>query len=104
MTSSPGPTPSAERDVISALVPLAVARQCVEPVSAAYLLSNAVTFCPRNHLPLRTRSTSARSSRASATGHEGKGVRRTGVPPSSAGPLDVVDAVLDCPRAERPLT
>ena len=39
MTSSPGPMPSALSVVSSALVPLAVARQCFAPVSAAYACS-----------------------------------------------------------------
>src|SRR4029453_11984921 len=85
MTSSPGPMPSAESDVISALVPLAVARQCFAPVSDAYADSKAATLLPRFHLPLRMTRTSASSSVASATGHDGNGVRRTGVPPRSAG-------------------
>src|SRR6185503_5137819 len=90
MTSSPGPTPSAESDVMSALVPLAVARQCLAPVSDAYADSNAATLSPRFHLPLRITRTSASSSLASATGHDGNGVRRTGVPPSRAAALDAL--------------
>ena len=86
ITSSPGPMPRAASEVIRALVPFAVARQPLAPVSVAYACSNAATCCPRNHLPLRTTPRSASSSRASATGHDGNGVRRTGAPPSSAGP------------------
>ena len=60
---------------------------------------------PRNHLPLRRTPRSASSSRASATGQEGNGVRRTGAPPSSAGPVCAAareragDAVASAPPA-----
>jgi hypothetical protein len=81
---------------MSALVPLAVARQCFAPVSDAYADSKAATLSPRFHLPLRITRTSASSSFASATGHDGNGVRRTGVPPRSAGALDATAVEAAC--------
>src|SRR6188768_3041675 len=96
MTSSPGPTPSAASDAMSALVPLAVARQCLAPVSAAYADSKAATLSPRFHLPLRITRTNASSSLASAIGHDGNGVRRTGVPPRSAGAWDAPAPAAAC--------
>ena len=40
MTSSPGPMPSAASEVISALVPLATATQCLAPSVRAQVSSN----------------------------------------------------------------
>lgn len=56
--------PSADIEVSSALVPLATARQCLAPVSAAYCFSNLLTILPlpRYHLPLRSTPSMACSS------------------------------------------
>ena len=79
--------PMAASAVSSADVPLAVARQCCVPVSAAYWVSKALTCppAPRPHLPLLSTDTIACSSRLSWTGQPGNAAVRMGVPPSTAG-------------------
>src|SRR5437867_13306036 len=79
--------PNAASDVISALVPFAVARQCFAPSSRAYVSSNLSTCRPepRYHLPLRRTSIHACSSVAVIFGHDGNGSVLTFAPPRIAG-------------------
>src|SRR6185312_1244325 len=71
----------------SALVPLAVARQCRAPVSFRYAFSNFFVCCPfpRYQRPLRSVSISECSSRSPVTGQLGNFSGRIFGPPSSAG-------------------
>src|SRR5512143_1918123 len=74
-TSSPASTPATAIDVWSAVVPLAVARHALAPISAAYLFSNSATCSPPplHHLPERNISRipgSALLSQYGQSGHE----------------------------------
>ena len=84
--------PRAARDVSSALVPFAVARQCLAPVRSAYASSKRSTVFPepRYHLPLRSTSMRACSSVSLYTGQPGNGAVLTGVPPNRAGFLGAI--------------
>src|ERR1051325_1005358 len=100
---------SAFKVVSSALVPFAVARQAFAPSNFAYSASNRLTTCPdpRFHLPLRNTPAMDRSSVSSKTGHDGKGVLRSGSPPNSAGfpsaaALDRLGAAATAPAIKLP--
>src|SRR5581483_7583078 len=87
------------RAVKRALVPLAVARQVLAPVSFAYSSSKRATVLPlpRYHLPPRRVSRTARSSVWSKTGQEGKGSGWVLAPPRRAGFSDEASAARAAP-------
>src|SRR6267143_1748164 len=77
----------AARAMTRAEVPLAVARQYLEPSRLAHASSNCATYLPpvRFHRPLRSASIQVFSSLSRICGQEGKRRSRTGAPPSRAG-------------------
>ena len=87
ITSSPACTSNPCSAVNKADVPLATARQCGTPISAANFASNASTAFPdpRYHFPDRSTFIQAASSFAAHTGHPGNAPVRTGAPPNNAG-------------------